>query len=212
MENRIARIGLIQTSVSEDTAQNLNHTRDLVIRAAEKGASLICLQELFRTPYFPRHEQVDASAYAETIPGETTDLFSGLARELGVNLVVPLYERSGSGSYHNTAVMIDGHGEILPPYRKIHIPFDPYFYEKNYFRPGHESRVYPTPLGKGGVLICSDQWFPEAARMLALMGAVLSSIHRYRKIRGMKRRRGDWRMPGKQCRDHAIAKRVLLRR
>ena len=92
MENRTVRIGLIQTAVTEDTVRNLSHSRDLVVRAAESGASLICLQELFRTPYFPRLEDTDATGYAETIPGETTDLFSGLARDLGVHIVVPLYE------------------------------------------------------------------------------------------------------------------------
>jgi agmatine deiminase len=208
MENRTARIGLIQTAVSEDIARNLDHTRELVIRAAERGASLICLQELFRTPYFPRFEKIDATPYAETIPGETTDLFSGVARDLGVHLVVPLYERSGSGSYHNTAVMIDERGQILPPYRKIHIPFDPCFYEKNYFRPGHEYRVYPTPIGKIGILICYDQWFPEAARMLTLMGAELilypTAIGR---IQGMgEPEEGDWRTGWETVqRGHAIA-------
>jgi agmatine deiminase len=208
MEHRTVRIGLIQTAVTEDPARNLTHTRDLVIRAAGEGATLICLQELFKLPYFPRFERADASGYAETIPGETTDHFSGLARELGVHLVVPLYELSGSGSYHNTAVMIDDHGEILPPYRKIHIPFDPFFYEKNYFRPGQEYRVYPTPAGKVGVLICYDQWFPEAARMLALMGAEIilypTAIGR---IRGMgEPEEGDWRIAWETIqRGHAIA-------
>jgi agmatine deiminase len=199
MENRTVRIGLIQTSVSEDTTLNLNHTRDLVIRAAEQGASLICLQELFRTPYFPRHEHADASAYAETIPGETTDLFSGLARDLGVHLVVPIYERSGSGSFHNTAVMIDQRGTVLPPYRKIHIPFDPFFYEKNYFRPGHEYRVYTTPVGKVGVLICYDQWFPCSRSWGRNLSSIPPPLAGYGEWKSPKRETGI--MPGRRCRE-----------
>ena len=165
------KIGLIQTAVGDDPDRNLAHTLDAVRAAIREGARVICLQELFRTPYFPQYDGRDASAYAETIPGPATRALSALAREAGVVIIAPLYERTADGEYYNTAVVIDADGHLLPPYRKVHIPYDPLFYEKTYFRPGDDYRVYDTRYGRIAVLICYDQWFPEAARAVALQGA-----------------------------------------
>jgi agmatine deiminase len=171
MQNSRIKIGLIQTAVSGDLEVNLRHTVDLVLEAVSRGARIICLQELFRAPYFPQAEHVDADPYAEDIPGESTRVLAELARDNRVVIIVPIYERKSSGEYYNAAVVIDADGKIHPPYRKIHIPFDPLYYEKNYFRQGTHYRVFETAYGKIAVLICYDQWFPEAARAVTLLGA-----------------------------------------
>ncbi len=170
-ESSTVTIGLVQTSVSTDRDRNLARTLDMVRSAIRRGARIVCLQELFRTVYFPQAEDADPDRYAETIPGETTDALSALAREHGVVIIVPLYERTDEGEYYNAAVVIDADGRLLPAYRKMHIPYDPLFYEKTYFRPGGEYRVYDTRYARIAVLICYDQWFPEAARAVALQGA-----------------------------------------
>jgi len=205
------KIGLIQTAVSENLDRNLEHTLAMAKQAIAEGARILCLQELYRTPYFPQYENRDASAYAETIPGTSTEAFSALAREHGVVIVVPLYERTASGEYYNTAVVIDADGQLLPPYRKVHVPYDPLFYEKAYFRPGDRYRVYDTRYGRIAVLICYDQWFPEAARVVALQGAEIifypTAIGR---ISGEEEPpEGDWREAWETVqRGHAIANSV----
>ncbi|MCK9308566.1 MAG: agmatine deiminase family protein, partial [Methanoculleus sp.] len=203
-------IGLIQTAVGDDPDRNLAHTLAMAEQAIAKGARILCLQELYRAPYFPQYEDTDASAYAETIPGASTEAFSALAREHGVVIVVPLYERTESGEHYNTAVVIDADGRLLPAYRKVHVPYDPLFYEKTYFSPGNRYRVYDTRYGRIAVLICYDQWFPEAARAVALMGAEIifypTAIGR---IAGEEPPEGDWREAWETVqRGHAIANSV----
>lgn len=173
MNNKgIVRVGLIQSFVSEDLKANLESTLKKASQAADDGAQIICLQELYRTPYFPREEKIDADRFAESIPGESTDAFAKIAREKEVVIIVPIYEKTESGAYYNSAVVIDADGSLHPAYRKIHIPFDRYFYEKNYFEPGDSGfRVFNTRYADIAVLICFDQWFPEAARIAALSGA-----------------------------------------
>jgi agmatine deiminase len=205
------KIGLIQTTAGDDLDRNLEHTLALAKRAIAEGARILCLQELYRTPYFPQYEDRDASNFAETIPGTSTEAFSALARKHGVVIVVPLYERTASGEFYNTAAVIDADGQLLPPYRKVHIPYDPLFYEKNYFRPGDRYRVYDTRYGRIAVLICYDQWFPEAARAVALQGAEIifypTAIGR---IAGEEEPpEGDWRDAWETVqRGHAIANSV----
>ena len=170
--DKIVTIGLIQTSVSENIAETMEKTAEKIERAAKLGAQIICLQELFRTRYFPQEENQDVSGLAESIPGESTNLFSKLAKKHKIVIIAPLFEKAKNGKFYNTAVVIGCKGGILGAYRKAHIPFDPYFYEKNYFEAGDSDyQVYQTPFGKVGVLICYDQWFPEPARINTLKGA-----------------------------------------
>jgi agmatine deiminase len=210
MEMSTQKIGLIQTAVGGDPDRNLARTLELARQAIAGGARILCLQELYRVPYFPQYEKTDASAFAETIPGPSTDAFAALARENGVVIVVPLYERAESGEYYNTAAVIDADGRLLPPYRKVHVPYDPLFYEKSYFRPGDCYRVYDTRYARIAVLICYDQWFPEAARAVALKGAEIifypTAIGR---IAGEEPPEGDWREAWETVqRGHAIANSV----
>jgi agmatine deiminase len=170
MPEKKVTVALIQTSVSEDLDLNLLRTMEKVKEAASKGAKIVCLQELFRTRYFPQWDQKDAAALAETIPGPSTVAFSVLAKELEIVVIIPVFERDAVGFYNSVAV-IDADGSLLPTYRKVHIPHDPLFYEQSYFTPGEEIRVYDTRYAKFAALICYDQWFPEAARVAALAGA-----------------------------------------
>jgi agmatine deiminase len=170
-ENRMTRIGLIQMRVSEDPDDNLARALSAAGEAVRRGAEILCLPELYRTRYFPQSECAGLGEIAETIPGVSTRAFSAFAREHGVVVIVPIFEQGGTGAYHNTAVVIDRDGGILPPYRKVHVPHDPLFYEKHYFVPGDRYRVYETALARFAVLVCYDQWFPEAARAVALRGA-----------------------------------------
>ena len=194
-----------------DTDRNLAHALDMARAAIREGARILCLPELYRTSYFPQYDDREASVYAETIPGASTRAFSALAREEGVVIVVPLYEQTADGEHYNTAVVIDADGRLLPPYRKVHIPFDPRFYEKTYFRPGDRYLVYDTRYGRIAVLICYDQWFPEAARTVALQGAEIifypTAIGR---IAGEEEPpEGDWRDAWETVqRGHAIANSV----
>ena len=169
--NRKTRIGLIQMRVSEDPGDNLKRAVRAAGEAAGQGAEIICLPELYRTRYFPQTECAAMQSFAEPIPGESTRAFSALARKHGAVIIVPIFEQGESGAFHNTAMIIDRDGGILPVYRKVHVPFDPLFYEKHYFVPGDGFRVYDTDPARFAVLICYDQWFPEAARAAALMGA-----------------------------------------
>ncbi|MFI5316061.1 MAG: carbon-nitrogen hydrolase [Myxococcota bacterium] len=168
----IRRIGLVQQAVGDDLERNLARAESAVREAAARGAQLVCLQELFRTRYFPQREDAALFELAETIPGPTTERMSKLAADAGVVLVVPLFEKRAPGLYHNSAVVLERDGSQLAHYRKMHVPDDPLFYEKFYFAPGDLGfHCVDTSAGRVGVLICWDQWFPEAARLLALDGA-----------------------------------------
>ncbi len=165
-------IALVQQSCGENRDVNLAKSIEGVRQASSMGAMLVVLQELHTGPYFCQSENPAWFDHAETIPGPTTDIFSGLAREFGVVIVTSLFERRAAGIYHNTAVVFDRDGAIAGRYRKMHIPDDPAFYEKFYFTPGDENFLpIETSLGKIGVLVCWDQWYPEAARLMALAGA-----------------------------------------
>jgi agmatine deiminase len=168
----VVTIGLIQTEVSEITLQNMRKTTEKIEQAAQRGAQIVCLQELYRTRYFPQQEKVDVKDLAEFIPGESTKMFSELAKKHNLVIIAPLFEKTSDGKFFNSAAVINSNGEILGTYRKAHIPHDPYFYEKDYFEAGDsEYKVYDTPFARIGVLICYDQWFPEPARICALKGA-----------------------------------------
>ncbi|MBI4325757.1 MAG: carbon-nitrogen hydrolase [Chloroflexi bacterium] len=165
-------LGLIQTRCSPRPAENLEKTVSLARQAAQAGAQIICTQELFRTQYFCQSEDHDNFRLAEPVPGPSTRAFQGIARRHKTFIIASLFERRAPGLYHNSAAVIDADGSLLGLYRKMHIPDDPLFYEKFYFTPGDLGfRTWPTPYGKVGVLICWDQWYPEAARLTALQGA-----------------------------------------
>lgn len=168
------KIGLIQQANTPDIKQNINNLKDKVREAAKQGAQLIVLQELHNSLYFCQVEDTSIFDLAETIPGPSTDEFGALAKELGVVVVLSLFERRAPGLYHNTAVVIEKDGTIAGKYRKMHIPDDPAYYEKFYFTPGDLGfKPIETSLGKLGVLVCWDQWYPEAARLMAMAGADL---------------------------------------
>ncbi|MGH7829227.1 MAG: carbon-nitrogen hydrolase, partial [Candidatus Binatia bacterium] len=165
-------VGLIQMSAGEDTGANLAKAAARIEAAAKKGAEIVCLQELFRSRYFPQSEDAKNFTLAEPIPGPTTDNLSRLARAKEIVIVASLFERRSAGVYHNSAVVIDADGSLLGKYRKMHIPDDPGYYEKFYFTPGDLGfPSFDTRYAKVGVLVCWDQWFPEAARLTSLSGA-----------------------------------------
>ena len=201
----------VQASATQDVAANLAQAERLVRRAARKGAQIICLPELFRTVYFPQHAKRDVKPFAETIPGESTRVFSKLAKEVGAVLIVPVFERAGRenpGRYYNSAVVIDERGRLLPTYRKLHLPHDPLFYEQNYFAPGDTGyRIYKTKFASFAVLICYDQWFPEAARMATLGGAeIIFYPTAIGNVVGYRPPDGDWHDAWETVmRGHAIA-------
>jgi len=166
------KLGLIQTAGSANPDANLKKTLALAGRAAQRGAQIICTQELFRSQYFCQSEDHKNFKLAESIPGPSTDAFCKLARKHKVVVIASLFEKRAAGVYHNTAAIIDADGSLLGIYRKMHIPDDPLYYEKFYFTPGDLGfRSWQTKYGKIGVLICWDQWYPEAARLTALQGA-----------------------------------------
>lgn len=166
------KIGLVQLSCSENIAENMQKTVDAVRNAAAKGAQIICLQELFQSIYFCYEENQSFFDLAEPIPGPTTNLFQDLAKELKVVIIASLFEKRTAGLYHNTTAVIDADGSYLGKYRKMHIPDDPGYYEKYYFTPGDLGyKVFSTQYAKIGVLICWDQWYPEAARLTSMKGA-----------------------------------------
>ncbi len=171
MEQKNVRVGLIQMAVGPDPNENLKKALSKVELAAQEGSQIICLPELYRTRYFPQGIGVNASPLAETIPGDSTRVFSEIARRNNVVIIVPIFEKSSDGRYYNTAVIIDADGTLHTPYHKVHIPQDPGFFEKGYFYPGDRYHVHTTRYGRIAVLICYDQWFPEAARCVALDGA-----------------------------------------
>ncbi|WP_017259454.1 carbon-nitrogen hydrolase [Pedobacter arcticus] len=166
------KLGLVQMSCSPNKEDNLEKASIRIREAAEKGAQIICLQELFTSLYFCDVEDYDNFALAETIPGPSTDALQKLAGELGVVIIASLFEKRTEGIYHNTTAVLDADGSYLGKYRKMHIPDDPGFYEKFYFTPGDLGyKVFKTKFATIGVLICWDQWYPEAARLTALKGA-----------------------------------------
>jgi N-carbamoylputrescine amidase len=176
MPSEPTRVALIQMACAPSTAQNLDHAADLVREAARAGAQLICLPELFRAQYFCQREDHALFALSEPIPGPSTERLSAIVREEKITLVASLFERRAPGLYHNTAAILDHEStatdNIAGIYRKMHIPDDPLYYEKFYFTPGDLGfRSIPTSNGPVGTLICWDQWYPEAARLTALMGA-----------------------------------------
>jgi len=166
------KLGLIQTTCSADPDANLKKTLALAGCAAQRGAQIICTQELFRSQYFCQSEDHQNFKLAEPVPGPTTDAFCKLAKKHKAVVIASLFEKRAAGVYHNTAAIIDADGSLLGRYRKMHIPDDPLYYEKFYFTPGDLGfRSWQTKYGKIGVLICWDQWYPEAARLTALQGA-----------------------------------------
>ena len=189
MTTRPFTVGIIQDSASHDAQATLDQAVAHVRTAAERGAQIICLKELFNAPYFCKSQQCERFDIAEPIPGPTTDVMQKLAQELEVVLIVPVFERQAKGVYRNSAAIIDADGRLLGVYRKMHIPDDPLFNEKYYFIPGDAShddridkigeiakqasgfRVWHTRYANIGVLICWDQWYPEAARITSLLGA-----------------------------------------
>ena len=172
MNIKSVTIGLLQQSRNKNLEQNLESTVHEIIKLSKKGAQIVCLQELFRSRYFCQSENSDQFNLAETIPGPSTTILSKLAKELKIVIITPLFEKRTEGIYHNTAAVIDADGTIVGTYRKMHIPDDPFFYEKFYFTPGDKGfKSFQTRYGLVGVLICWDQWFPEAARLVSLSGA-----------------------------------------
>jgi agmatine deiminase len=164
-------VGIIQMAMGQDAGENIRTAEEKVRGAIAAGANIICLPELYHSRYFPRHPGTDVAAIAETVPGRSTARFSALAREHQVVIIVPVFERGADGRYYNTAAVIDADGTLCAQYHKVHIPQDPGFFEKGYFYPGDGYKVISTRFGRIAVLICYDQWFPEAARCVALDGA-----------------------------------------
>jgi N-carbamoylputrescine amidase len=177
------KIGLVQLAVGADKESTVAAHENAIRDAAGQGAQVICLQELFDAPYFCKVTDAERFNLAEPMPGPTVERMQRLALELGVAIIVPMFEKRGPGVYHNSAAVVDADGSVLGVYRKMHIPEDPMYYEKYYFTPGEiyqhaESpdvttgfRTFDTKFGRIGVLICWDQWYPEAARITSLMGA-----------------------------------------
>ncbi len=168
------KIGILQQRVSDNVKANMQHIAEGIEKLAKDGAQLIVLQELHNSLYFCQTENVDNFDLAEPIPGPSTEFYGDLARRLGVVIVTSLFEKRAAGLYHNTAVVMERDGSIAGKYRKMHIPDDPAYYEKFYFTPG-DLGFHPidTSVGRLGVLVCWDQWYPEAARLMALQGAEL---------------------------------------
>jgi len=172
MSEKNVSVGLVQMSCGHDKAANMEKSAGLIRQAASKGAQIICLQELFLSTYFCWEENYDYFSLAEAVPGPSTEALRQLAAELEVVIIASLFEKRARGIYHNTVAVIDAGGKYLGKYRKHHIPDDPGYYEKFYFTPGDGGyQVFNTKYGRIGTLICWDQWYPEAARIVALKGA-----------------------------------------
>lgn len=168
------RVGLVQLAMSDDTEANRANLVAGIRDCAKQGAALVVLQELHNSLYFCQTEDVNQFDLAESVPGPSTDFYGALAAELGIVLILSLFEKRAAGLYHNTAVVLEKDGRIAGKYRKMHIPDDPAYYEKFYFTPGDLGfEPIDTSVGKLGVLVCWDQWYPEAARLMALAGAEL---------------------------------------
>jgi N-carbamoylputrescine amidase len=213
-DNRVIHVGLVQMSMSSDADDNLKKAVARVGEAKKKGADVVCLPELYRSPYFCQKEDARLFDLAEPVPGPSTEALGRAAKEAGVVVVAPLFERRALGLYHNTAAIIDTNGEVAGLYRKMHIPDDPAFYEKFYFTPGDLGfRAIGTAKGKIGTLICWDQWYPEGARLTALQGAVVLFFptaigwHPHEKAEHGVPQRDAWRTIQ---RGHAIANGVYV--
>lgn len=171
-QSKHVTLGLVQMRCTNDPAENLRNAMQGIRDAAGRGAQIVCLQELFRSEYFCQTEDHRWFELAEPIPGPSTEALGALAAELGVVVIASLFEKRAEGLYHNTAAVIDADGRYLGKYRKMHIPDDPQYYEKFYFTPGDLGfRAWDTRFGRIGVLVCWDQWYPEAARLTAMSGA-----------------------------------------
>ncbi len=174
MTPRSFKVGLVQMRCTSDSGANLTAALAGIREAAVRGAQIVCLPELFRTLYFCQTEDHANFDLAEPVPGPTTDALAAIARELQIVVVGSIFERRAAGLYHNTAVVLDADGRLAGTYRKMHIPDDPLYYEKFYFTPGDLGfRTIPTRFGPVGTLVCWDQWYPEAARLTSLLGAVI---------------------------------------
>ena len=166
------KVGLVQMSMSAEPQENLDKAAARLEEAARLGAEVVCLPELFRSPYFCQREDAALFDLAEPVPGPSTERLSAVARRAGVAVVVPVFERRAAGLYHNSAAVLDADGSLKGLYRKMHIPDDPAFYEKYYFAPGDLGfQAFDLRAGRVGTLICWDQWYPEGARLTALRGA-----------------------------------------
>jgi N-carbamoylputrescine amidase len=172
MTPKVVKLGLVQMRCGPEPEANLERALASIRQAAERGTQIVCLPELFRSEYFCQREDPTLFDLAEPIPGPTTERLGRLARETGAVIVASIFERRTAGVYHNTAAVLDADGTLLGIYRKMHIPDDPLYYEKYYFTPGDLGfRTFATRFGRIGVLVCWDQWYPEAARLTALQGA-----------------------------------------
>jgi N-carbamoylputrescine amidase len=207
-------VGLVQMSMSADAGENVQKAVARVADAKKAGADVVCLPELYRSPYFCQKEDARLFDLAEPVPGPSTEALGRAAREAGVVVVAPIFEKRAPGLYHNTAAIIDTTGEVAGLYRKMHIPDDPAFYEKFYFTPGDLGfRAIDTAKGKIGTLICWDQWYPEGARLTALQGAIVLFFptaigwHPHEKAEHGVPQRDAWRTIQ---RGHAIANGVYV--
>jgi len=214
MANRNFQVGLVQMAMSADPKANMERAAARVEEAARRGAELVCLPELYRTPYFCQREDAALFDLAEPVPGPSSELFAEVARRCGVAVVVPIFERRAPGLYHNSALVLDADGTLAGTYRKMHVPDDPGFYEKFYFAPGDLGfRAFELRPGRVGALICWDQWYPEAARLTALKGAstllypTAIGWHPVEKERHGAAQRDAWRVIQ---RAHAIANGVYV--
>lgn len=213
MKNKFVTVAAIQSSVSSDLQANLLKTVKLVKQAAGKGAQIICLQELYRTLYFPQYKNAEKDDFSETIPGESTKIFSAIAKKYKIVIVVPIFEKDKQGKYYNSAVVINVDGKLMPTYRKIHIPQDPGFYEKDYFEQGNNGyKIYKTKYATFAVLICYDQWFPEAVRAVKLAGAeMIFYPTAIGDVEGIKQTEGNWHNAWETImRSHAIANNLYV--
>jgi N-carbamoylputrescine amidase len=208
------KVGLVQMSMSADLQENLDKAAARLEEAARLGAEVVCLPELFRSPYFCQREDAALFDLAEPVPGPSTERLSAVARRAGVAVVVPVFERRAVGLYHNTAAVLDADGSLKGLYRKMHIPDDPAFYEKYYFAPGDLGfQAFDLRAGRVGTLICWDQWYPEGARLTALRGASVlfypTAIgwHPHEKAQHGAAQRDAWRTVQ---RGHAIASGVYV--
>ena len=207
-----ANIALVQMQMSVEKSENLLQALDKIREAAGKGADIVCLPELFTTPYFPQEEKADANSYAEEMPGETTNALSKAARENGVVLVGgSIYEKDGK-SFYNSSTIFGEDGKMLAKYRKVHVPHDENFFEQNYFSAGSEFVVVKTKFAEISPLICFDQWFPEAARECALGGAkIIFYPTAIGTVKGVAQAEGNWHHSWETVmRGHAIANSVIV--
>lgn len=208
--SRESKVGLVQMRMSDDAGKNLEKATRLIHEASNRGAQFVCLPELFDVRYFPQLEE--SSIAPETIPGHTTEVLSKAAKEARVILVGgSIYEKRGDKRF-NTSVVFDEEGRILGKYRKVQVPNDPSFYEQKYFDPGNEYNVFNTKYGRIGVLICFDQWYPEPARILKLMGAEMifypTAIGH---VKGIDEVEGDWHNAWERVQvGHAISNSVAV--